>query len=118
MFRQFIFLLPILFYVFYCFSQQWLCSIKKKRTTKHLHTTIAQTKEDLTKRQLILREQWIACKEFFAQNRPPIEHPDRFMFRAITVEPTYKSLPEQTITELADKTADTLAKRLGTDYAV
>lgn len=96
-----------------------LALINKERSAiEQVHYTIGQTKEHLTEQQLVLREEWQACRDFFAQNRPLIEHPDRFVFRSITPAPTYTSLPEKTITHLADETAAALAKKLGTDYAV
>lgn len=91
---------------------------KERSSIEQLHYTIAQTKEHVTKQQIVLCQEWEACRNFFVQNRPLIEHPDRFVFRSITPSPTYTSLPEKTIIHLADETADALAKKLGTDYAV
>ena len=87
--------------------------LSQRRATQELQETIAHKKEKLEQQNIVRDEQWVACRNFFAQNRPPIEHPDRFVFRSITPSIERSSLSTDSVDSLAQQTADVLAAKIG-----
>ncbi len=78
-----------------------------------LRDVIVKQEHRISRIERELEKQWLACCDYFAQNRPAVNRPELIVFKGLTPDITPYSIEKHEIQALVQKTERALVEKIG-----